>query len=154
MANENHLELLRQGVDAWNAWREKNSSVSPDLASAPLQPYELSGANLQGANLHRADLSGTTLVGANLNLSRADLSGGDLRGANLSRANRTFLRPISATPIFWGRTSPALISALKGVSLDSANLRQANLPISAGQRLLRRTSCRWTSAARTFAAHG
>jgi uncharacterized protein YjbI with pentapeptide repeats len=42
MANEAHLELLRQGADAWSAWRAKEQfSVIPDL----------SGANLSGADL-------------------------------------------------------------------------------------------------------
>jgi hypothetical protein len=37
MANEKHLAILRQGVEAWNAWREKNRKddivpIGPDLA--------------------------------------------------------------------------------------------------------------------------
>jgi hypothetical protein len=27
MANEDHLKLLKQGVDAWNAWREGGSAA-------------------------------------------------------------------------------------------------------------------------------
>ena len=34
MANADHLERLRQGVDAWNAWRAKEPLVMPDLTKA------------------------------------------------------------------------------------------------------------------------
>ena len=31
MANDKHVALLKQGVDAWNAWRSKNPKIRPDL---------------------------------------------------------------------------------------------------------------------------
>ena len=67
MASTNHLEQLLQGVDAWNAWRQKESSVDPDL----------SGANLVGTNLGRANLSRTDLSAAKLMeaISPDELSG-------------------------------------------------------------------------------
>ena len=49
MANEEHVALLKQGVDAWNAWRQSNPDVGPDL----IQAY-LSGADLSGADLSEA----------------------------------------------------------------------------------------------------
>ncbi len=36
MANPEHLNILKQGVKAWNTWREKNRSVFPDLTGADL----------------------------------------------------------------------------------------------------------------------
>jgi hypothetical protein len=50
MANADHLKVLEQGVDAWNAWR-RESSVRPDLRGADLWK-----PNLGGADLHEADL--------------------------------------------------------------------------------------------------
>lgn len=47
MANEEHLAILRQGVEVWNKWRKKNYKV--------LKP-DLSGINLSGANLRHAFL--------------------------------------------------------------------------------------------------
>src|SRR3954453_16934461 len=41
MANAKHLAILRQGVDAWNAWRGKEPMANPDLSGA-----DLSGADL------------------------------------------------------------------------------------------------------------
>jgi hypothetical protein len=32
MANEEHVALLKQGVDAWNAWRRGDPDVLPALS--------------------------------------------------------------------------------------------------------------------------
>jgi hypothetical protein len=50
MANEDHLEILRRGVEAWNAWREENPDIRPDLLEGGLV-----GANLLGTDLGKAD---------------------------------------------------------------------------------------------------
>jgi hypothetical protein len=91
MANEEHLAILRQGVDVWNAWRKANPDVVPNLSGAELSRAELSGtelsrANLIEANLSEAHLRETYLRGADLsraNLSRADLSEAHLKEAIL-----------------------------------------------------------------------
>jgi len=31
MVNEEHVSLLKQGVEVWNRWREENPDVRPDL---------------------------------------------------------------------------------------------------------------------------
>jgi hypothetical protein len=46
MANEEHLARLKQGVDAWNTWREQNPAVVPDLSEADIGRIHLAGANL------------------------------------------------------------------------------------------------------------
>jgi hypothetical protein len=94
MANDEHVALLKQGVAAWNAWRDENR-IRPDLTGALLFGANLSGANLTranfgGANLSGADLSEAKLIGAKLsevNLSEAKLGLADLRGANLGGAD-------------------------------------------------------------------
>ena len=48
MANEEHLKILKQGVEQWNKWRLENA-IRPDLSDADLKR----GANLSGANLRR-----------------------------------------------------------------------------------------------------
>src|SRR5262245_40790485 len=70
MANEEHLRLIKQGVDAWNKWRGDHADTRPDL----------SGANLSRANLIKADLNGANFI-------EADLFGADLTKANLTEAN-------------------------------------------------------------------
>jgi len=95
MANPEHLQILRQGAEAWNQWRKQHRNIRPDFSGA-----NLSGANLSGANLSEADLSGADLIVTDLSgafLWNADLSGAflwnadlistSLTGADLSRAN-------------------------------------------------------------------
>ena len=89
MANPEHLQILQQGVEAWNQWRDQNRDITPDLNEAPLHGYPLSGASLRRASLRWADLRYTDLTGADLSqadLTRADLSGAVLHRASLHRA--------------------------------------------------------------------
>ena len=34
MANDEHVAQLRKGVAAWNAWREENPDIRPNLSRA------------------------------------------------------------------------------------------------------------------------
>jgi len=36
MANPEHVEILKQGVNVWNEWREENREIRPDLREADL----------------------------------------------------------------------------------------------------------------------
>lgn len=126
MANEEHLEILKQGVEQWNKWREENETIKPDLSDANLNKADLYGANLSCAalfdaylmyaDLHYANLSGADLSGANLygaKLAKADLSGANLHGANLSNADLVCADLSGAN--------------LSGASLFFASLQEANL---------------------------
>src|SRR5215204_4990072 len=92
MADQSHLDILRQSVEVWNSWKGGSAiDVVPDLSEVKLSEAELDGVdlrrtNLSGAELFRANLSGADLSWANLsgaNLSGANLSGADLSGAIL-----------------------------------------------------------------------
>lgn len=90
MASEEHLALLKQGVEVWNRWREEHSEILPDLSEANLLLANLHGANLCKTELSFARLRSAKLRGANLqeaHLGGADMSWADLREANLSRAD-------------------------------------------------------------------
>src|SRR4030095_5563465 len=76
MPNDEHVALLKQGVPHWNAWRDKNPDIRPDLARANLQEANLAGADLRRANLQKAYLYGA-------NLRQTLLTGATLHGANL-----------------------------------------------------------------------
>jgi Pentapeptide repeats (8 copies) len=97
MANQEHLDLLKQGVETWNQWRKEHPETQPDLQRADLigvslRQANLLGANLLGAILSRANLFEATLFRANLfeaNLSEADLFGATFTAANLRRADLT-----------------------------------------------------------------
>jgi uncharacterized protein YjbI with pentapeptide repeats len=104
MANEEHVKKLKEGVEAWNAWRKQRFEQGP--VAVDLSGADLSGADLSGAKLDRADLSGA-------NLSGADLSAADLTEAKLD----------------WTEFREADLGAaiLTGVALSHADLRGVNL---------------------------
>ena len=79
MADRAHLKLLASGPDAWNAWRDQNPGLTPDLSVADLVSKNLSGANLTYANLSWADMR-------DARCEYTDLSGADLTNANMSKA--------------------------------------------------------------------
>jgi len=85
MANKKQLEVLNQGVNAWNKWREGNPRTKIDLTQSELKGAELAGADLSSVDLSSADLSGAILLAANL--QNANLSGSNLRDTNLVDAN-------------------------------------------------------------------
>src|SRR5215203_1790276 len=133
MANEGHVALLKRGVNAWNAWRDKNPEVRPNLSGA-----DLFGANLNRANLHGANLNGANLHAANLGrtkLGGADLRGADLRGANLNGANLHAANLSTATLVQADFTNADLTgSRIYGVcawGLKLNGTKQQNLVITA-----------------------
>jgi uncharacterized protein YjbI with pentapeptide repeats len=90
MANDEHVAMLTQGVAAWNAWRDQNPNIRPDLSGLDLHDATLSEANLSRATLIGANLCGVDFTQANLSeamLIQADLRGANLCGANLGGAN-------------------------------------------------------------------
>jgi hypothetical protein len=129
MANEEHLAILKRGVDPWNRWREARRDLMPDLRWGDLRWADLRGAYLSGASLIWADLRGANLSGAYLSgadLRRADLRwallhGAVLRGANLIWAH---LRGTHLTGAYLGGAN--LIEAdLSGADLSGADLTKA-----------------------------
>jgi hypothetical protein len=121
MANPDHIAQLMKGTDSWNAWREKNRAIRPDLSLANLRGASLRGAYLRGANLVEANLEGADLQGANLidaPLHRANLRGANLTGASLQGA---FL---NTTHLNYANLSGADLqyALLKNTDLVGANL--------------------------------
>ena len=48
MANQEQLELIKEGVEAWNAWRKANLSIRIDLSSGNFSGMNLAGIDLDG----------------------------------------------------------------------------------------------------------
>ena len=130
MPDEEHLKILKQGVEQWNKWRLENA-IRPDLSGSNLIGANLIGTDLIAAYLSFADLTGANLSGVKLidanligaNLSGANLIGADLIGANLSSAY------LSGANLSGAYLSGAYLGGayLSGANLRSANLRGANL---------------------------
>jgi uncharacterized protein YjbI with pentapeptide repeats len=137
VANDEHVALLKQGVAAWNAWRDVNRDIRPDISEADLGGADLSGADLIRANLESAELTKANLTGAYLrvahlfyanlsgaNLIKAHLSGANLRGADLSGA-KLFEADLSGLTILWEADLSG--ADLSGADLSEAVLFEANL---------------------------
>ena len=107
MANQEQLEILKQGVEVWNKWREENTDIKIDLEGADLSNMELQGANLHSAHLYRANLTTANLRDAVL--THAELGASAIIATNLSRANLEQAILIRA--------------AMTGANLQKANLR-------------------------------
>jgi len=111
MASYEHLSILELGRSNWNAWREENVNIIPDLSHSDLNDRNLRGTNfiacnLKGVKLNRSDLRGVNMRNADLSyshISSADLSRVNLISANLSKAN------------------------IRQANLHSANLRNSNM---------------------------
>lgn len=101
MPNPEHLEILKQGVDVWNKWREDNPGEIPGLSNANLSEVDLWEIDLRGAYLRGADFTGA-------NLRRADLREANLAWTDFTLAN-----------LIWAK--------LNGSILDVANLTGTNL---------------------------
>jgi uncharacterized protein YjbI with pentapeptide repeats len=125
------VDLLKSGVENWNKWRDKNTTIIPDLRKARLDSADLRRAHLEKADLWEARLRRARLDSAdlsNVNLDSADLLGADLRGADLPGAQ---LRSADLQAANLAKT--VLYSAdfyranLQGAQLDSANLEGVDL---------------------------
>ena len=126
MANQEHLDRLKEGTNAFNTWRKQFPDIRPDLRKADLRNADLSEADLSRANLGEADLSGAYLRGAYLifsnvigaNLIGTNLSGANLRGAYLTSAD------LSEADLSGADLTGAF---LIGTNLSGADLNKANL---------------------------
>ena len=136
MANPEHVEILKQGVEVWNAWREKHPDIQPNLSGWRATPREifdsihhpenkkqvyLPGVDFMGANLDGARLEGAILRVARLddvdasktNFDNADMYRVSFRRANLQEAS-------FRDAMIWG-------AYFDGADLAEANLERASI---------------------------
>ncbi len=135
MANQEHLKILKNGVNEFNAWyyawHRKNKKIEldltyADLSSVDLSYADLSGANLESANLENANLENAKLKLANLSytiLCRANFGGANLQKANLNGANLEDANLVQANI----NGANLEVAILEGANLQQANLNGANL---------------------------
>ena len=131
-----HLDTLRSGADAWNAWRAANLDVRPLLCGVDLSDIDLAGANLGDADLADADFCQANLKNANLklaNLAGADMSNAKLTGAALYKADLSAAclmeADLSDADLREAKLTDADLrgSRLRGANLTETNLSSANL---------------------------
>ena len=135
MANPQHIEWLKEGVEAWNKRREA-TPFAPDLSMVSFAPTDPLASSLNMAHIPMVELRhlphppdgwiGASLHGINLsgaNLSNAQFSFADLTDANLSNAN---LMDAIFNQAFLCRANMQH-ARLSNTLLDQANLVGANL---------------------------
>jgi len=121
MANQEHLDIFKQGKNVWNAWRSQHSEIRADLEYIKLKNADLNGIDFSMTFLDRADLSGANLQGANLNMANLDDS--LLVSANLASANLVECSLRNSQLNYADLRDAHLLDA----DLYGANLRHANL---------------------------
>ncbi|SRR5260221_6451103 len=108
MAFQEHIDILMQGVEAWNSWREKEPYWRPDLSGINLylrDPYATENMIYRENNLYNFILKGMDLHGINFkevnlrnaNLERVILRKADLEGADFTKAELRQARLEGAT---------------------------------------------------------
>src|SRR5436305_4567132 len=116
MANQAHLDILKQGVEPWNRWRAQHPDIHPDLIADDFCKADLSYVNLSEANLYQANFT-------KANLYRANLSKANLHEANLSEASLGYAR-LSYVTLSYASLAKA---DLRRSSFVDTNLSHANL---------------------------
>jgi hypothetical protein len=141
MANQEQLDVLKQGVAVWNQWRKEHRDIRPDLSGAHFIFADLREADLREADLREADLAEANLTGADLR--EADLTGADLTGAHLGSAHlsETELTGVDLTgaSVGWTTFGAVDLSVVKGletvehdgpstIGIDTIYSSQGNIP--------------------------
>lgn len=140
MAIQEHVEILKRGVDAWNDWRDTNPFIEPDLSGIDLfdnmpltrnqrlhrEGVDLVNVDFRAVNLTKTDFytgfrKGANLIGANL--QEAELKGAILPEANLTNAYLRFANFKKADL----RESILANADLAFADLTKADLRRADL---------------------------
>lgn len=116
MADPKHVEILKQGVEAWNNWRNSNHYLRPDLRGIDLQGVDTHGAYLAETDLSRVDFSGRDLSGALL--YEADFTEAKFNGTNLTKAD------LRSSNLF---RADLIKATMEGAELQAADFRQAYL---------------------------
>lgn len=147
MADEAHLQILRQGVKAWNEWRESNPELEPDLSHAQLdgitlndeqyvERYDDGSLTYQGPDFRDANMESVSLRDASLdnaNFEQAFLKGADLSGASLVNASfchaKMWGAKLSGCNLVCGRFNSA---DLHRAQLDQCELEHADFSHSFG----------------------
>ena len=135
MADERQLSiLLKDGVTAWNKWRNEDPLTHPDLTGVNFPRARLDGANLKNTNLSGALFGKCQL--ADVDFTNAVLASARFYGCQLERAlfngilashvsfDRSYIREGNLSgSTFWH-------ASFDGAVLESAKFNDANLSYS------------------------
>ena len=137
MANPEHLKLIEQGVDIWNAWREKCPEIHPDLSQTDLRGVKLQKINFTNTNLKESKLQFSNLTGAQLkeaNLTKSKLQEACLQSANMQSCNLSGAGMLESNLQYTNLENANLegVQFNEDTLLNQANLKGANLLLATG----------------------
>lgn len=124
MANPEHVEILKQGVEVWNKWREDQPTIF-GIEKIAIKGLDLTGANFQGCFF-------TDCAFAKCNLSKANLSNAGLDECDLFDVNMeevSFLETKLSSCWFVrgkGESADFYNAQLSNVEFLDCNLHRAN----------------------------
>lgn len=85
MANQEHLDILKQRMKTWNQWRKEHPDIHPNLVGADLSDADLRKADLSETNFTKADLNGVHFCDTRFH--NDTIPGGFLTRTDLCEAN-------------------------------------------------------------------
>ena len=126
MANQDHVSILKQGVDTWNAWRGKEADLRPDLNGEDFSYEDLTGINFSGMDFSYDLFDSAMLVQADFsraNLWHTNFCDADLREASFNSAN------LSCAALYGASLQRADFenTDMSEITLKEANLESAKL---------------------------
>ena len=128
MANEQHVEILKQGVEVWNRWRQDHPDIHPDLSGLNLRDDDKGGSRSSYGPVSGPDSGMFHREFKEMDFSHADLRGAklygiDFSGANFHRAN------LSEADLEWSLFYKADLSYthLNDANLSESCLNEADL---------------------------
>lgn len=145
MANQEQINILKQGVERWNQWRDENPNEEIDLSQTDFNTAEFGktqvtrrstfgtrgNAPAVRQSTFRTGGNASTLQGVNLsgvNFSHAALHGTNFNGANLSEADLNDSDLMDANLFEANLTRAKLCRAkLRKADLEGADLTEADL---------------------------
>ena len=128
MAKPEHVEILQQGVEVWNKWREENPDVVPDLSRVEMYgQIDHKGINLSKANLDNADFGEAYFAEASF--EKTDLSGINFNHSVLSESNFMWAK-LSYVNFFGSDLSGSSFFSSKADGLDLQYAKLINTDLS------------------------
>lgn len=128
MADEEHLALLRESVEQWNAWRLSTRYIEVDLNGVDLSDANLTGVKFSKTHLNHAQLVGVTAEPGDFDeahLTYADLTNAKLVSASFRGANMAHAILKDAT---------LRLGHFNNAELNQADLRGADLSFATFER--------------------
>src|SRR6266699_2547888 len=126
MADQERLDILKQGVESWNTWRSENPNLQPDLSKADLRATDISTTKFE-EDPNMVGFTWWTTLDAKI--TDAEFQAISTKTAhNQKTTKQNTDQPTVATTIYLNLNGANLSQTnLSGADFTDANLTDANL---------------------------